>query len=135
MKDKNSGSARPVLELKNVKYRQCRSQETPCYEATLYVDGKRFAYVGNDGRGGPDFHYPPQGTADPAYSGSAFWQAFKELNDLVSATYPPFVPDTKGYSGAGVPRDVELVCHEIIEGTVIGNAVARSYATVSARSN
>jgi hypothetical protein len=46
------------IEIKNVKFAAFASQETNCFEATLYVDGKRFANVSNDGHGGPDDVYP-----------------------------------------------------------------------------
>lgn len=42
------------LELKNVKHAEFASQETNCYEASLYADGKRIAVVSNEGHGGPD---------------------------------------------------------------------------------
>ena len=37
------------LELKNIKYFASGSQETPCYTATVYIDGKKAIYVDNDG--------------------------------------------------------------------------------------
>ena len=46
------------LELKNIKHTAWASQETHCYQASLYVDGKPVAIVSNDGHGGPDRDYP-----------------------------------------------------------------------------
>ena len=46
------------IELKNIKYAAFASEETHCYEATLYVDGKRFAYISNDGHGAGDLQEP-----------------------------------------------------------------------------
>lgn len=45
------------LELKNIKHTAWASQETHCYQASLYVDGKPVAIVSNDGHGGPDRDY------------------------------------------------------------------------------
>ena len=45
------------LELKNIKYFASGSQETPCYTATLYIDGKKAVYVDNDGHGACDRHH------------------------------------------------------------------------------
>lgn len=42
----------PKIELKNLKYAEFASEETACFEATVYVNGKRFCIVSNDGRGG-----------------------------------------------------------------------------------
>lgn len=45
------------IELKAVRYAAFASQETSCYTATLYVDGRRIGTVSNEGNGGPDlFH-------------------------------------------------------------------------------
>lgn len=54
----NNVVVRPYnLELKNVKYAAFASEETHCFSATLYVNGKRFCEVSNDGHGGCDnFH-------------------------------------------------------------------------------
>lgn len=43
-------------ELKNVKVLESNSQETYCYTATLYYNGKALAKVSNSGRGGADDH-------------------------------------------------------------------------------
>lgn len=44
------------LELKAVKYSATFSEETSCFKANLYVDGKKVAYVENDGRGGCTYY-------------------------------------------------------------------------------
>lgn len=41
------------IELKNVKYSAFNSEETDCFEATIYLDGKRACRVSNSGHGGP----------------------------------------------------------------------------------
>jgi hypothetical protein len=45
------------LELKNIKHTAWASEETHCYQASLYVDGKPVAIVSNDGHGGCDRDY------------------------------------------------------------------------------
>jgi len=45
------------LELKNIKHTSWASEETHCYQASLYVDGKPLAIVSNDGHGGCDRDY------------------------------------------------------------------------------
>ena len=42
------------LELKNIKCFGAMSEETNCYTATVYVDGKASVAVSNRGHGGPD---------------------------------------------------------------------------------
>ena len=45
------------LELKAIKHTSWASEETHCYQASLYVDGKPVAIVSNDGHGGCDRDY------------------------------------------------------------------------------
>ena len=44
----------PKIELKNLKTAEFASEETHCYEATVYLDGKRFCIASNQGHGGGD---------------------------------------------------------------------------------
>lgn len=46
------------IELKNIKHSEFASQETHCYQASLYVDNKRIGIVSNDGHGGSDMFMP-----------------------------------------------------------------------------
>ena len=55
------------LELKNIKHTAWASEETHCYQASLYVDGKPVAIVSNDGHGGCDRDY-----AHPKFKGDYF---------------------------------------------------------------
>jgi len=48
------------IELKNIKYAAFASQETSCYEATIYIDGKKVGLVENSGHGGSDNVHPWQ---------------------------------------------------------------------------
>jgi len=43
-----------TLELKNISHYARGSEETPCYNATVFINGKRTIEVSNDGRGGMD---------------------------------------------------------------------------------
>jgi len=49
------------IELKNVKYAAFASQETNCFQATVYVDGKALCFVDNDGHGGCNRVHPVKG--------------------------------------------------------------------------
>ena len=42
------------IELKAIQYAAFSSEETNCYTANLYIDGRKIGSVGNDGHGGPD---------------------------------------------------------------------------------
>lgn len=64
------------IELNNIKHAEFASQETNCYEATIYIDGKREGLVSNDGQGGCDNVTP--------------WQLAQEI-DAYAKTLPPVV--------------------------------------------
>ncbi len=44
------------LTVKNYKRVEWASEETDCFTASLYVDGKRVGTARNDGHGGPDYY-------------------------------------------------------------------------------
>jgi len=68
------------LELKNIKHTAWASHETHCYQASLYVDGKPVAVVGNDGQGGCDYEYDhPKCKADYRATMKAVHDYFKSL--------------------------------------------------------
>lgn len=49
------------FKLKSFKYLESRSEETYCFSAVLYINGKKSADCGNSGHGGPtDIHFFPQ---------------------------------------------------------------------------
>jgi hypothetical protein len=41
-----------TIELKAIKYAEFASEETHCFEANIYINGKLYCHVDNDGRGG-----------------------------------------------------------------------------------
>lgn len=47
------------IELRKVKYAAFASQETPCFEAEVWIDGKNAGRVSNEGHGGPDLFRSP----------------------------------------------------------------------------
>jgi len=46
------------VELKNLKHSEFASRETNCFEATVWLNGKRAFYARNDGHGGADLYAP-----------------------------------------------------------------------------
>ena len=63
------------LELKNIKHTEWASEETHCYQASLFVDGKPVAIVSNDGHGGCDRDYD-----HPKFKGD-YRATMKAVND------------------------------------------------------
>lgn len=48
------------VTLKNIKYAAFMSEETNCFEATIYVDGKKAGHASNEGHGGPTSIHPSE---------------------------------------------------------------------------
>lgn len=89
------------LELKNIKYFASGSQETYCYTATLYVNGKRTAEISNSGHGGCD--EVRSVTEDIATTGRL---------DLAEA-HCKAMPKTE-YHGTMLGHTLESVCHNLV---------------------
>lgn len=52
----------PEIQIKNLKVAEFASEETLCFQATVYVDGKPFCEASNEGRGGENnFRKIPRG--------------------------------------------------------------------------
>lgn len=46
------------IEIKNVKYAEWASEETSCFSATVYIDGKKAGTARNEGTGAPNLYEP-----------------------------------------------------------------------------
>ena len=100
---------KPRIELKNVKHMEALSEETHAYSATVYVDGKRWASVSNQGQGGPDSVYPLRNSKKTYTDIQA---ELKDLNKRISNTFDPLVDER--YGGPPMKQDLELVCGELV---------------------
>lgn len=90
-----------MIELKNIKHTAWASQETHCYQATLYVDGERWGTVSNQGHGGPDDFHGENGRG---------YADLKNLNERIGATYPLYT----FADGSPLKQDLEMVCAELV---------------------
>lgn len=91
----------PKIELKNIKYSGFASEETHCYQASLYIDGEKWGLVGNDGHGGPDYFHGDNGRT---------YSDIDRLNKAL-AELPPF--QLEG-SEITLPQDLELICGGLV---------------------
>lgn len=85
-----------TLEMKAVKLAQFKSRETYCYDATVYLDGKPFAMVGNDGNGGCDYQHE-----HPKFKGE-FYATLKKLDEEFAK-----LPNTEVGKFKNVPEGFE----------------------------
>lgn len=91
---------KPKIELKNIKHTAWASQETHCYQATLYVDGVKWGTVSNQGHGGCDLFDGAEG-----YD----WDDLAELNQRIKETYEPYE-----YEGYTLKKNLEMVCGDLV---------------------
>lgn len=85
------------LELRRIEYLARNSEETACYVAQVWVDGKHVADVSNDGHGGCDRQNPANGYT---------YKDIDALNERCKAEFPPLALG----EGKTIPADLDLVC-------------------------
>jgi len=94
------------LELKNIKHSAWASEETHCYQASLYVNGKPVAIVSNDGHGGADRDY-----AHPKIEPHTYRFVMTEVHAYFKSL--PNIPSE--WCADGLPQKLEYWCAEQID--------------------
>ena len=105
------------IELKNIKHSEFASHETNCYEATIYINGKREGVVSNDGQGGCDSVHP--------------WQLAQEI-DAYAKTLPPVVcewVDPKTGEPFVLEQTHETIFGELLTDWLVDKDLKRSLKT------
>jgi len=89
------------LEVKNISHYARGSEETPCYNATVYINGKKAVEVSNDGHGGSDRQH--------TYPESGF-----RLQDIDKWCVEKFGQETWEHGGQTYSTDLDLehYCHQ-----------------------
>jgi len=90
---------KPVIELKNIKHTAWASEETHCYQASLYVDGEHWGTVSNQGHGG----------CDDFDGNNKSYDDIRELNQRIKETYEPYT-----YEGHSLEQNLEMVCGDLV---------------------
>jgi len=84
------------IELKNVKHAAFASQETCCFEASIYIDGVKRGTVRNDGHGGSHEFHP--------------WQVATEMN-----AYAKTLPARTGSIGDGRTHTYDMDAETLVD--------------------
>tara|TARA_Y100000385_G_scaffold159310_1_gene165236 strand:- start:35 stop:595 length:561 start_codon:yes stop_codon:yes gene_type:complete len=97
-----------VIEMKAIKYSEFASEETNCYQAKIYLNGKAWIEVDNDGRGGADRQSPiNMNKADR-------WDKIKDINERLKVEHAPEIYRYEGDDGkletATMKVDLEIWC-------------------------
>jgi hypothetical protein len=104
------------LELKNIKYYASMSEETDCYEAILYVDGKRLGRVHNDGHGGCDHH-------------DFSWKDYERVNEWCKENLPKW---TCEHDNTENDTGLEIWCHDQVTNHLLQKELKRHLKNPSA---
>lgn len=115
----------PKIALKSIKVNLGLSEETFCFTATLWVDGKRFGEIKNHGHGGPDDVYPKSGNYDDVNAlamrvRETFPRICTEEDDppIIQANFPE-----------GLAASLESVCSELISDHLMAQDLKRLLRT------
>ena len=98
------------LEMKSIKHFASGSQETYCYTAVVYLDGKPFADVSNDGHGGCDYVHPHDKSPLTKVKG-AWGKKFDEIEEYF-ASLPKTDVGKYEWSPEGFDQKFEYWCAE-----------------------
>jgi hypothetical protein len=94
------------VELKNLKHSEFASHETNCYQATVWVDGKRAFAASNEGRGGADYYEPLYAEGkDPRKARSEFDSVMKKV-EAHCATLPKWGSEFGGEDSMDVTPEI-----------------------------
>lgn len=96
------GDVKTNIELKNVKITEKLSEETPCFTATMYVDGQRFCEASNRGFGGPNDYKPLPKT--PAGTQNVVAAKIREINEELKDYRIP-----TGWGNGYITPDIDCV--------------------------
>ncbi len=102
-----------IITLKNIKHSDFASQETYCFEATVYVDGKRSFIASNDGHGGCDNYRPVKNMED-------YRKVQDQVNQINAELSKKIVSEYK------LKNSLELVVGELITNWLIDKQVKRT---------
>ena len=82
------------VELRNIKHAAFASDETECFQASVWIDGKRAGEVSNEGHGGPNSYWPLD---------------LETRLNTYAATLPPIT-----YGHLTVPMNADLFTSELL---------------------
>ena len=104
------------LELKNIKHTAWASEETHCYQASLYVDGKPVAIVSNDGHGGCDRDYD-----HPKFKGD--YRATMKAVDAYFKSLPK--TDACDIFPEGMEQELEFWCADQVNNFLVSHELKK----------
>ena len=105
---------KPRIELKAIQFSEFASRETHCFTASLFVDGRRWGTVSNDGCGGADNFHGVDGRT---------YAHINILNERIAATYPKV---DLGEGLGTVSASLELICADLVTTFLLSKDLKRA---------
>lgn len=101
------------IELRNVKHAAFASQDSSCFNATVYIDGKKAGEVSNDGHGGCNMYHP--------------WKLEEQI-DAHAKTLPRVWVGEKHFP-EGIEQTADILIGELLETYLVSREVQRRLAS------
>lgn len=109
------------LTMKAIKHSEWASEETFCYQGNVYLDGKLFARVSNNGHGGSD----RVELTDLGYGSKLGKETFSETMDVLKEYFESLPKDKSEWFPEGLSKTFESWCHEQVMNFLIRKDVRR----------
>jgi hypothetical protein len=110
------------IEIKNLKHSEFASHETNCFEASVYVDGKRIGVVANDGQGGCN-----------GYTPHTAWEIINEYaKTLPTSKYKMTVRDENGaitQNEIDITPDADTVIDDLVTNALYARDLKRAMSS------
>jgi len=106
------------ITLKSIKHLESASEETNCFTATVYVDGKRAFGVKNAGHGGGDEYY----MVDK--------KSYQEMNAMIADINTELAKTKLTGRYASLTNDLEIVVGDIMENWLVDKDIKKSLKKV-----
>ena len=100
------------IQLKNIKHSAFASQETHCYQASVYFEGKKAGTTGNDGHGGCDHEHPEN---------QPVWDAMTAYIKTLPSTEENIGKD----STFTMKPDLESICCDLVNDNLMSKNMKR----------
>jgi len=94
------------IELKNIKHSPSLSEETNAFTANLYIDGKKAAYVKNDGQGGSTSYLAES---------KEVWDLIRRAENYCKSLPDKHYPKDEYSEGFSIKMDLENYIDDLLE--------------------
>ena len=107
--------------IKGLEHAEFASHETHCFKTSLYVDGKRFCVVTNDGKGGSNEYFPIN-----KMSNQNLFSKLRKINAELGKELIPLYADQA--DNQTIENDLEIVIGELVNDALLDKRIKKDMA-------